>query len=113
VSPGYLFGVPLRHRLTQGGRTTEVEFPATDQFGGELRYFSECILKGCEPEPGGLEGLADVRVIEAIERSLETGRPQPVDGVPLVKPPVEPRQVMKLPPVKPPQLVDAASPNAG
>ena len=37
-------------------------------------YFSDCVLRGREPEPSGEEGLADVRVIEALERSIETGK---------------------------------------
>ena len=30
-----------------------------------MKYFSTCILEGTDPEPDGLEGLADVGVIEA------------------------------------------------
>lgn len=34
-----------------------------------------------EPEPSGEEGLADLRVLDAIRRSAETGRVEPVHGV--------------------------------
>jgi len=34
-------------------------------------HFSECVRAGKEPRPSGREGLADVRVIEALYRSAE------------------------------------------
>lgn len=46
----------------------------SDQFAPELLYFSDCILRDSEPEPSGEEGMADIRVIEALNRSMETGR---------------------------------------
>ena len=48
-----------------------------DQFAPELLYFSDCIQKDRQPEPSGEEGLADVRVIEALYRSARRGG-QPV-----------------------------------
>jgi len=44
-----------------------------DQFAEELVYFSDCILHDREPEPSGLEGLADVRIAEALQRSIDSG----------------------------------------
>ncbi len=59
-----------------------------DQFGPELLYFSECILKNRTPEPSALEGLADVKVIEAVNESLRTHRPVKVrsDKIRLMRP---------------------------
>jgi hypothetical protein len=34
-----------------------------DQFGPQLVYFSNCILRDIAPESSGNEGLADVRII--------------------------------------------------
>ena len=48
------------------GKETEKIFKPTDQFAPELIYFSDCILHDRAPEPSGNEGLADVRVINAI-----------------------------------------------
>jgi hypothetical protein len=31
-----------------------------------MKYFSDCILKGIDPEPDGEEGFADIRVMEAL-----------------------------------------------
>ena len=58
------------------------KFKARDQIGPEIEYFSDCILKGRDPEPSGLEGLADVRIIRALYRSIDERRPvalAPVD----------------------------------
>ncbi|AMP40060.1 Gfo/Idh/MocA family protein [Ralstonia solanacearum] len=111
VSPGFTFGVGLRHRLTLDGRTREQPFEATDQFGGALQYFSDCILNDLEPEPNGEEGLADVRILAAIERALESGQPQSL-GPFRRQGRIEASQVRKLPPVvTAPDLIDAAKPS--
>lgn len=113
LSPAYMFGLGLKHRLTIGENTTERVFPATDQFGGELHYFSDCILHDRPPEPNGAEGLADVRVMAAIERALESGEPQKVDGGGNARQPLDPRQVERLPMVEAPELVEASAPGEG
>ncbi len=105
-----MFGLGLKHRLTIGEKTVEREFPTTDQFGGELHYFSDCILHDREPEPNGAEGLADVRIISAIERALVTGEPQKIEGGSSDRQLPDPRQAERLPAVKAPELVDAAAP---
>jgi len=51
------------------------QYPLVDQFGGELMYFSDCILKNREPEPDGYEGLADIRIVRAIIESARSGEP--------------------------------------
>ena len=112
VSPGFTFGVGLRHRLTLGGKSSEQAFEVTNQFGGELQYFSDCILHNREPEPNGEEGLADVRVLAAIERALESGQPQNL-GPFQRHGRMEGAQVRKLPAVPTPELVDAAEPSKG
>ncbi|WP_024974718.1 Gfo/Idh/MocA family protein [Ralstonia pickettii] len=112
VSPGFMFGVGLKYRATIDGKTHEQAFDATDQFGGELQYFSDCILNNREPEPNGEEGLADVRVLAAIERALESGQPQNL-GPFQRQGRMEAAQVRKLPPVPAPELVDAAEPSKG
>ncbi len=51
----------------------EHKFDPVEQFGNETQYFSDCILNDRHPEADGEEGLMDVRVLAAVERSLETG----------------------------------------
>ena len=55
------------------------DVPNTDHFGGELKYFSDCILGGVDPEPDGEEGYADVRVLEGVLRALESGTAQTLE----------------------------------
>ncbi|NWK94473.1 glucose-fructose oxidoreductase [Sphingobium lactosutens] len=43
--------------------------PAKNQFAGQLDHLAECILNNRTPIVAGQEGLADLRVIEAIYRS--------------------------------------------
>ena len=109
VSPAYTLSGGLGHRLTLGESTVETPFAAIDQFGAETAYFSKCILEDRDPEPDGEEGLLDVRVIAAIGRALETGKPQELPPVHRAKRPV-PEQASHLPPVTPPRLVHAAAP---
>jgi predicted dehydrogenase len=111
VKPGFGFTDPLRHQLTVGTRVTEKVFPKTDQFGAETKYFSDCILDDREPEPNGEEGLADVRVLLAIEEALETGVPKPITA--RLERKVRPgrEQIIRLPAVHSGKLVDAAAPD--
>jgi glucose-fructose oxidoreductase len=110
VEPAYEYAVALRHRLTLGGETRERRFARRDQFAPELLYFSDCILQNRQPEPGADEGLADVRVIRALYRSAETGRP--VELPPFEKherPSLE--QEIRRPPVEKPEVINAAPPS--
>jgi hypothetical protein len=45
------------------------------QFGAQLEYFSDCILRDRDPEPSGIEGLADIRIVPAILESVEKRKP--------------------------------------
>ena len=114
VSPGFDFGpgIAAAYRMQRDGREIRQEFPEVDQFGAEIRYFSDCVLTGREPEPDGEEGYADVRVCAAIEEALRTGQPQSLPVMTRKHRP-DPAQAMTLPPVKPPGLVNAAPPGEG
>ncbi|HEX8485996.1 Gfo/Idh/MocA family oxidoreductase [Sphingomonas sp.] len=80
MSPAYGYGEPLEQQRIIGTEKTSQSFKATDQFGGEMRYFSDCILHGRDPEPDAEEGLADIRVIEGILRAIETQGPVTLEG---------------------------------
>ncbi len=75
ADPAYGYAGSIKHQVTIGGKTKTKTFPKRDQFAAEIAYFSECVIKDKDPEPSGLEGLADVRVVEAIYESLRTKRP--------------------------------------
>ncbi|MCC6862289.1 MAG: Gfo/Idh/MocA family oxidoreductase [Bryobacterales bacterium] len=110
VQPAYEYKMPITHRLTIEGKTSERTFDQRDQFAPELIHFSDCILGDREPEPDGMEGLADVRIIQAIYRSLETGAPVGIDPVERRRRPGLEQEIRK-PPVKPPEKVRVESPS--
>jgi glucose-fructose oxidoreductase len=57
-----------------GGKTTRKTFRRSDQVAPELEEFADCIRQDRDPEPSGREGLADMRIIEAIEASAKSAR---------------------------------------
>jgi hypothetical protein len=65
------------------GKKQKTTFRKRDQFGPELTYFSKCFLENINPKPGGVEGIEDVRVINALMESAAKGKP--VEIAPLEK----------------------------
>jgi glucose-fructose oxidoreductase len=74
VDPAYEYAGGLAYALTVDGKTTRQRVGKRDQFAPELLYFSDCIRKDRQPEPSGEEGLQDVRIVQALYQSAETGR---------------------------------------
>jgi glucose-fructose oxidoreductase len=110
VDSAYEYAERLKYSLTIDGKTEEHSFRKSDQFAPELVYFSDCIRNDREPEPSGREGLADVRVIRALYRSVEEGRP--IVLAPFQKanrPGLE--QAIRRRPVRPPDLVNSRAPS--
>jgi glucose-fructose oxidoreductase len=62
-------------RIKKQGEWQELQFEPSDAFATTLDYFSDCVMHDRQPEPSGVEGLEDVRMIEAIYRSSRDGRP--------------------------------------
>jgi predicted dehydrogenase len=108
ADPAYEYAEGLKFRVTIESKSREYKFGKSDQFAAELLYFSDCILTGKEPEPSGKEGLADVRVIRALYRSIETGKPIRVEPTEKQRRPTA-QQEIRRPPVKKPELVRAKS----
>ena len=73
LDPCYMFGKPVEQTIAIGDSKSKESFKNTDHFGGEMKYFSDCILKGTDPEPDGEEGMADLRVLEGILQALKSG----------------------------------------
>ena len=111
MQPAYMYGSALRYTLTVGADATEKTFKNTDHFGGELQYFSHCILNNLMPEPDGEEGYADMRVVEGIKQALSSG------GAYILPPFTRSRRIdtraqeTSLPAQKTPKLVNASSPS--
>lgn len=75
LDPGFKFETATRMRVRQNGLVEETAFPRVDQFGGQIAYFSDCIAAGQPPEADGGEGLADMRVLLAIEEAAQSRCP--------------------------------------
>lgn len=76
----YTADLYLRVHGKYGERTRR--FPRTDQIAAEIAYFARCIRDDQDPEPSGWEGLADVRILQAIHQSARFGRAVPIEPIP-------------------------------
>ncbi len=110
METGYTFRGPITMHLTgKDGKTERTTFEERDQVGPEIAYFSQCVLENKTPEPSGLEGLADLLIIKAIETAYESGRTVKLPPFP-AKPRPSLAQEYKMPKVQPKGMVNAASP---
>ena len=108
LDQAYEYVYPIELYVTVKGKTRKQTFRKRDQFAPELEYFSSCILNNQAPEPSGTEGIADVRVIEALYRSAKRRRPVKIEPVQQTKrPPI--KQTKHRPAVDKPTLVHAES----
>jgi glucose-fructose oxidoreductase len=110
ADPAYEYAMAIKQEVTIGEKTTKKIFPKRDQFAAELVYFSDCILKEEEPEPSGLEGMADVRVVEAIYESARTKRAVRLPKLRAGRKP-SPRQEIHRPAHGKPQMVHTKPPS--
>ena len=110
MNPAYEMVGDLKCELTVEGKTRKTVYRKRDQFGPELAYFSKCIIENQDPEPDGLEGLADVRIINALLESAEKGKPVPIKPIEKkTRPTIE--QELDKPAIEKPPLVRAQSPS--
>jgi glucose-fructose oxidoreductase len=111
LDPAYEHSSGLTLEVTIGSRTKRRTYPQRDQFAPELIAFSDAVLSGTEVEPSGYEGMRDVRIIRALLRSAEIGKPHHLS---LIPPPEGPSsdQEIRRPPVRKPELVHAESPSS-
>jgi len=66
---------PMTLRLVRRGERQETTFEPVDETAAVVTHFSTVVREDREPESPGIEGLEDVRIIEAIYRSARDGRP--------------------------------------
>jgi predicted dehydrogenase len=110
ADPAYEYAAGLKHQITIGEKKITKNFPKRDQFAAEISYFSDCILKGREPEPGGLEGLADVRIVRAIYESASLNQAVELPPFSVPKRPGLKQEIRK-PAHGKPKVVKAQSPS--
>jgi len=113
MQPCYMYGKPTQQMVTIGQDEESHSFKNTDHFGGEMKYFSDCILNDRQPEPDVEEGYADVRVLEGIVEALKTGGPVKLEPFERTRRIDTEAQRETLRAVKSPDLVNASNPGAG
>jgi glucose-fructose oxidoreductase len=84
-------------------------FTKRDQIAAEIEYFAKCLREDLDPEPSGWEGLADVRILQAIQASARFGRVVPIDPIPRPRRP-DIGQEIRIPAHELPALVDVEQP---
>lgn len=111
VCPAYGSATDLAWQLTTNGKTQKKIFKKRDQVAPELIEFATCIRQGRDPLASGREGLADLRVIEAIEASVKSaGRVEISRMQPEHRPTL--RQERRAPAQDVPTLVNVQPPTA-
>jgi glucose-fructose oxidoreductase len=101
---------PIIQEITSNGEKDKKKFKKRDQFAAVLNYFSNCILKDQEPEPSGREGLADVRIIEALHRSAQEQKAIALEPFEREHRPSMDQEIEK-PPISEQELVHAEPPS--
>lgn len=109
VENAYEYAEDITHWVSIGDRTRTKVFPQRDQFGPEIQYFADCVLNGREPEPSGEEGLIDVRIIQALYESTQSGKPVKLELPQRRKRPTIAQEIRK-PAVEEGELVKTSSP---
>ena len=108
LDQAYEYVYPIDLYVTVKGKSRKQTFRKRDQFAPELDYFSNCILNNRTPEPSGQEGIADVRIIEALYRSAKRRRPVKIEYLRQSQRPSL-KQTKQRPAVDKPELVRAKS----
>ena len=111
LDPAFSYAEAVEGELRKEDETEPVRGERKDQFAPELVHFSQCILDDETPEPSGREGLADVRVMDAIIRAAAT---RAVVDLPPFERETRPgeRLEMRKPPVKKPKTIHAPAPSS-
>jgi glucose-fructose oxidoreductase len=111
AEPAYDYKGSMQWAVRQGSREEKQTFPKTDQFAAEMDYFSACIIKNRDPEPSGTEGLADIRVIQAINEAVKTGRAVKLKSFKKSARPNSRQEIRRPAPKKPSRLARVAAPH--
>ncbi|WP_417280290.1 Gfo/Idh/MocA family protein [Celeribacter sp.] len=87
LNPGFRFDLTMELEIRKQLERSRVTYAHPDHFSGQIGYLSECILTGTPLRLDGADGLADVVIMRAIERSIETRAPVKISGLgPIAQP---------------------------
>jgi len=108
--PAYEYAEGLAYELTVGEKKRKKQFSKSDQFAPELVHFAQRVRARRKPEPSGKEGLIDVAIIEAIHRSISSGKWVSMEDTPQKRRRPSLRQELRRPAVpREPAIVHAES----
>lgn len=74
LEPAYSMRTGAEFTLERADTSATVTVGPTDELAEEYDHFATCVLEGRNPETDGPDGLADLRVIDAIYEADATGR---------------------------------------
>ncbi len=74
VEPAYDYAEELEYTIEIGDKIEKHKTPKRDQFAPELLHLADSIIEGTQPRPSGHEGLNDVKILDAIRKSIELGK---------------------------------------
>lgn len=94
-----------------GKRKTRRVFKKRDQVAAEIAAFAEHVHNDTDPSASGLEGLADVRIIAALNESIASGRPVELAAQKPERRPSK-REERRVAPHGEPTLIHAEEPRA-
>ncbi|MBA4019412.1 MAG: gfo/Idh/MocA family oxidoreductase [Pirellula sp.] len=101
MNPAFTWNGDIVQTITRGDKSKTMTFKLRDQVAAEITYFSECIRQNKKPEPSGVEGLLDVRILDAIRRSYTSHRIVKIASLSKRRRPHSGQAIKKGPPQKP------------
>lgn len=81
LEKAYGYNTSMNLKTYEPGKVNIKKYSKRDQFAAELIYFSDCIQRKKRPEPSGEEGLADIKIIEALLLSMDLRAPITLDEI--------------------------------
>jgi glucose-fructose oxidoreductase len=108
VENAFEYAEPMVVTLVKDGKHKRRSFRKADQIAAEVQYFVRCIRNEIEPEPSGVEGLADVHIIQAVHEAARSGQQVSISPIQQDAYPT-PEQEITRPPHGMPPLVGVES----
>jgi CheY-like chemotaxis protein len=60
--------------VAKDGKKSDIQIKEVNQFAAEMDHYSKCVLENKEPRTPSEEGLADIRVTDAITETAQIGK---------------------------------------
>jgi predicted dehydrogenase len=77
MEPAYGYG-GLKIQTSKPDMKEIADLPVVNHFAAEMDHLSKCIIDNKQPDTPGEEGLADMKILDAIWRAVDSGRTEKV-----------------------------------